>query len=142
MVSSGAVLSVEPALLEQTASPTTYYNAVQALVSQSFASSTPEDLRDQAAQRLAETRHSVLHGDLTACRDFNRMEDLPSIQVPTLIISGEEDALVPTRHARYLEDHIPGSQLAVIPNAGHMVILEQPQQVASTLLNFLNQIPY
>ncbi|MFN8540190.1 MAG: alpha/beta fold hydrolase [Thermomicrobiales bacterium] len=54
----------------------------------------------------------------------DRRERLGAIQVPTLVISGSEDALVPPYLGRELADHIPGAKYAVIHGVGHSANLE------------------
>jgi pimeloyl-ACP methyl ester carboxylesterase len=66
------------------------------------------------------------------------MDRLGSISQNTLVVCGEEDQMTPVRYAQYLASTIPNAQLKVIPNAGHMVMLEQPHLVAECLLSFLN----
>lgn len=51
---------------------------------------------------------------------------LPSIHVPTLIVVGDEDVLTPPAMSEEMQRAIPGSQLAIIPQAGHMPNMEQP----------------
>jgi pimeloyl-ACP methyl ester carboxylesterase len=65
------------------------------------------------------------------------LEDVAAIGCPTLIITGENDSAYPVSDAQAQHDLIPGSQLALIENAGHMPTLEQPDQVNPILLNFL-----
>lgn len=58
---------------------------------------------------------------------------LASIKVPTLIVVGEGDQITPPDVARELHAGIAGSTLAVIPQAGHMALLEQPDMVHAAL---------
>ncbi len=58
------------------------------------------------------------------------------------MICGQEDELTPLRYSQYLADQIQGASLEVIAEAGHMVMLERPQAVASALSGFLAQVPY
>lgn len=51
---------------------------------------------------------------------------LPSLTCPTLVVSGEEDILIPRAETERLQRCIPGALLDVIPGAGHLVNLEQP----------------
>ncbi len=51
---------------------------------------------------------------------------LASIDVPTLVIVGEEDALTPPKYARVMHEAVAGSTLVEIPRAGHVSNLEQP----------------
>jgi pimeloyl-ACP methyl ester carboxylesterase len=142
LVGSGARLKVNPALLEIAASETTFQTVIDLVVSWSFSSSVPAELVGLASKRMAETRPSVLYGDFQACNVFDVTSRLGEIQVPTLVICGRDDRMTPLRHAQYLVDNIPGARLAAIPDAGHMVMLEQPQAVAKTLGEFLAAVSY
>jgi pimeloyl-ACP methyl ester carboxylesterase len=88
------------------------------------------------------TRQSVLYGDLLACNRFDVMDRLGAIQQNTLVICGVDDQMTPVRYAQYLSNSMPNARLNVIPNAGHMVMLEQPQLVANSLLSFLKDISF
>jgi pimeloyl-ACP methyl ester carboxylesterase len=71
-------------------------------------------------------------------RDRNdHTANLPSIAVPTLMIVGAEDAITPPKVAQAMQSAIPRSQLAVVPDAGHMAVMEQPEQVNRTIANFV-----
>ncbi|HXY44595.1 MAG TPA: alpha/beta hydrolase [Acidimicrobiales bacterium] len=61
---------------------------------------------------------------------------LPAIDVPTLLIWGEEDHWLDLSVARSLQDRIPGSRLRVIPRAGHFSPEDAPAQVAAEILAF------
>lgn len=63
--------------------------------------------------------------------------DLASIDVPTLVIVGEDDAVTPPEAARKLHEHIGGSRLVVIPGAGHLSNLEAPEAFNDALGGFL-----
>ncbi len=65
-------------------------------------------------------------------------DQLYKIEVPTLIIVGDEDVLTPIGHARNMADHIPHSKVAVIPYAGHCSTVEQPEAVNKALQDFLS----
>ena len=58
---------------------------------------------------------------------------LAGIDVPTVVIVGEADAITPPEVAREMHDGIADSRLAVIPNAGHMALLERPAAVNAAL---------
>ena len=89
-----------------------------------------------------ETRPTVLYGDLMACDAFDAMDQLSKLSLPTLIVCGSDDQMTPLRHSEFLREHIAGAHLEVVPNAGHMVMLEQPDRVSSLLADFINSIPY
>jgi 3-oxoadipate enol-lactonase len=62
---------------------------------------------------------------------------LREIRVPTLIVCGAEDTLTPVAEAEALQRGIAGSRLVVIPRAGHLANLEQPEAVNQALSEFL-----
>ena len=59
---------------------------------------------------------------------------------PTLIIWGEKDAQIPLKFAQRLHREIPESHLVIIPNAGHMVLFDAPERVASALSDFIARL--
>lgn len=138
LLGSGARLRVHPEFLQRTANDTTLQSAIAMIVAQSFSDQAPERLVELATRRMAETRRTVLHGDFIACDVFDEMERLEEIDKPCIVITGEQDRLTPTRYAQYLADSLPNAELHVVPQAGHMVMLEKPQQVANLLKRFLD----
>jgi pimeloyl-ACP methyl ester carboxylesterase len=64
-------------------------------------------------------------------------ESLATIQVPTLVIVGEKDALTPPSDSRALAAAIPGARLVEIPGAGHFSNLQAPGPFNAALLGFL-----
>jgi len=58
-------------------------------------------------------------------------------EVPTLIIWGERDPLIPVRHAHEAHERIPGSRLEIFSGAGHFPYRDDPQRFASVVLDFV-----
>jgi 3-oxoadipate enol-lactonase len=54
--------------------------------------------------------------------------DLPGIDVPTLVVTGADDTLIPSAVTAEMADVIPGAELAVIERAGHLSSLERPDE--------------
>ena len=73
----------------------------------------------------------VLYGDFLACDRHDITESLGKIAVPTLIVCGSEDKMTPMASSEYLRDHIPGAALTIIPEAGHMVMMEEARCVST-----------
>ncbi len=92
----------------------------------------------QGAEAFARNRAAVLKGDFRACDAFDVMHELAAIRVPTLVLCGEEDRLTPVKYARFLHEQIPGALLAIVPGAGHMVMLEKPAEFNRILTAFLD----
>jgi pimeloyl-ACP methyl ester carboxylesterase len=84
---------------------------------------------------------AVVHDDFWAANQFDAMDRVGGIRTPTLIICGEEDRLTPVKYSEYLHEQIPGSQLVVIPHAGHLVVLEAPRATNGAIAAFLRTLP-
>jgi 3-oxoadipate enol-lactonase len=65
---------------------------------------------------------------------------LKTINVPTLIITGDEDILTGVPDAELMKQHIPGSGLRVVAKAGHFSPWEQPEEVGKLIRNFLDRV--
>lgn len=65
---------------------------------------------------------------------------LPQIAVPTLVITGEEDELIPVSESRAIAAAVPGATLVVIPGAGHLSNMEQPDAFNNALNAFLTKL--
>jgi 3-oxoadipate enol-lactonase len=65
---------------------------------------------------------------------------LKTIHVPTLLVTGDEDILTGSNEAELMRQHISGSQLRVIPKAGHYSPWEQPEQAGKLLRQFLERL--
>jgi pimeloyl-ACP methyl ester carboxylesterase len=66
--------------------------------------------------------------------------DLKVLGKPVLIIWGEQDRQNPLKYAARLQRDIPGSQVVTIPDAGHLVLFDAPDQVAHALNDFIGQL--
>jgi pimeloyl-ACP methyl ester carboxylesterase len=66
--------------------------------------------------------------------------DLKTINIPTLIAIGEEDVLSTVADGELMRQNIAGSQLKVIPKAGHFAPWEQPEAVGIILRQFLDAV--
>jgi len=68
---------------------------------------------------------------------FDLTDRLGEIQSPTLVISGENDSVVPPETQFELVEKIPNAQHVLIPNSGHAVIAEKPDEFNQAMLDFL-----
>lgn len=68
------------------------------------------------------------------------MDTLKTINVPTLLITGEEDIFTGRNEAELMRQHIPNSEMRVIPKAGHYSCWEQPEGAAKLLRQFLDSL--
>jgi pimeloyl-ACP methyl ester carboxylesterase len=88
-----------------------------------------------AGERILEgAQPGVLHSDLAACDAYREgLGAAAKIQVPTLVMAGEKDQMIPLKSARILASAIPASQLVVLEGAGHMLMAERPDEVLRAL---------
>jgi pimeloyl-ACP methyl ester carboxylesterase len=137
-----ARLAVNPQLLAAAGSAEKFDQAIQAIVAWSISRNADQRLKELVIKRMADIRPSVLHGDLLACNGFDISERVSEIQCPTLVVCGAEDRMTPVRNSQFLADHIPVARLEIVPGAGHMVMLENPEAVSHVLVKFLDALEY
>ena len=74
---------------------------------------------------------------LRACLDYDFRDRLPDVKVPTLIVWGEKDAIIPVRDAHEFERLISDSRKVVMKDTGHIPMAERPQAFNDVLVDFL-----
>jgi pimeloyl-ACP methyl ester carboxylesterase len=97
------------------------------------------------AGAVAQTRQVILQtpreGIAAALRGMAVRPDvtalLRSLDLPTLVVCGEQDAIAPPAEMRQIALAMPSATYVEIPAAGHMAPLEQPASVNAALLHFL-----
>jgi pimeloyl-ACP methyl ester carboxylesterase len=100
---------------------------------------TRPDVVDRVRALAASSSAEAITGALRAL--MTRPDSTPqlaAIHVPTLIVVGEEDAVTPRAAADEMHRGISGSELVVIPAAGHLSNLEQPAAFDAALIRFLD----
>jgi pimeloyl-ACP methyl ester carboxylesterase len=85
------------------------------------------------------TSYVGLRRQAEAIGGHDTLERLTAIRVPTLITVGAEDILVPPAFSEELQARIPGAAFTLIPDAGHVHFLEQPQAFNDAMLGFLSK---
>ena len=63
-------------------------------------------------------------------REPEKWDDIGSLQMPVLLLWGEQDSVVPVSHGRAFDEAVPNSRLIIYPDAGHLPMEETPEQVA------------
>ena len=87
------------------------------------------------AQELTPARTAVGQGAAIAGHDSR--ERLPELRMPVLVVHGEEDRLVPPDNARDLARLIPGAELRIVPNAGHLLGTDAERETAAAVLGHI-----
>ena len=138
LVGTGARLRVAPAILEGLL--TDFQATTELITDWALAPSVDPKMRAAVLERMRETPAPVIHNDFAACDAFDVMGRLAEIHTPALIVCGTEDRLTPPKYSQYLHQHLPDSRLVLVPQAGHMVMLEQPQAVTQAFQRFLDEL--
>jgi pimeloyl-ACP methyl ester carboxylesterase len=103
-----------------------------------FTPKTPPEVVERATTIAAEQPVANLVATLRALAARpDSYETATTIDVPSLVLVGEDDALTPPGEARELAGHLPAGTLVEIPGAGHLTPLEKPDEVKEELLVFL-----
>ncbi len=74
---------------------------------------------------------------LNIIRRSSIRRELKQLNIPTLIVWGSRDRVVPLEHGAFMAKHIPGARLAIIRGAGHMPFYEKPRECSRLILSFL-----
>jgi 3-oxoadipate enol-lactonase len=99
--------------------------------------SQPE-LVTRVRKMMASTSLAVVVGDLAAMRDRTDSTALMAqIDKPTLILHGADDQLIPSAEAQVMSATIPNARLHVLPEAGHLLNMEEPEAFNEAVRSFL-----
>jgi pimeloyl-ACP methyl ester carboxylesterase len=135
LVGTGARLRVDPTVFE--ALRQGHEAAARLVAERAFGPAASAALRAEGIADLTRCPVPVIEGDFRACDAFDVMADVGRIGLSALVVCGEQDVLTPPKYARYLHDRLAGSRLALVPDAGHYVMREQPAMVNAALADFL-----
>lgn len=96
------------------------------------------ELKEQFTDILSKSDEEGISAGLVALATrMDQSEMISQINVPTLIISGEEDKVIALSDMKFLNDSIPYSQLEVIKKAGHLSNMENPESFNKLVAEFL-----
>jgi pimeloyl-ACP methyl ester carboxylesterase len=106
-----------------------------------FAGDPPSDLVPLLEEMAADVRPESMRTALLVMAQTDQRDLLPRIAVPTLLLWGERDARSSLGVAHELQQAIPNSELVVIPGAGHVSNLEQPEAFNDAVRTFCRAHP-
>ncbi|GAB4581287.1 MAG: alpha/beta hydrolase [Anaerolineales bacterium] len=139
LVGIGLPFEVPPEMIENLSNPSMVSAALNQIKALSFSPNAPSRLVELVFKGLVDMRASVLRGDFLACARFSLHSILAQIIQPTIVIAGAQDQIVPLRYAQLLSKKITGATLRVLPDAGHLLMLEKPNDTADCLRAFLRK---
>lgn len=138
LVGTGARLKVLPKILDGIKE--NFRETIPRIIQYAYSRKAPSELIEQGVNQMLQGRPEVLHGDFSACDRFDVMKEVERIHLPTLILCGEDDELTPVKYSQFLHSRIEGSRLEVLPNAGHMVMMESSQAFNEKIREFIGEI--
>ena len=98
----------------------------------------PADDEERAQQGIERVRSlSTVGRFLWPVPDKGLTKRLHRVKSPTLVLVGERDPIVPPEHGAEVSSRIAGSQLRTLRHAGHLAMLEQPDEFVETVAGFL-----
>jgi pimeloyl-ACP methyl ester carboxylesterase len=107
-----------------------------------FSPSTSTALVGDWRERMARTAPAGIAAALRGMADRAGSDDvLRAWERPLLIVVGEDDSVTPPPMAERMHSMVPGAELVVIPRAGHLPPVEQPDHFADALRTFLDRLP-
>jgi pimeloyl-ACP methyl ester carboxylesterase len=117
-------------------------NSVIALAAKfSVTKENRERLSRTVIEGLSRANPDILYGDLLACDRLDIGNEVSSIRKPTLVMCGADDKMTPPALSQFLRDNIPGAQLSLIENAGHMAMMENAEAFNRALKAFALSLP-
>ena len=112
--------------------------AAEAAVPFIYDPATPRERIDEdlAVRKPWFPRPEAYMAQLMAILGWEAYSRIPAIRVPTLVIHGESDRLVPPGNGKLIAERIPGAKLVMIPRASHLFVTDQPEATHSTIQTF------
>ena len=79
--------------------------------------------------------------DRFALAGFDETGSLEPLRaIPTLVLTGDADTMIPKEHSELIVERLPEAEFVVVPDAGHMVLLEKPDVVSEALTGLLRRV--
>jgi len=113
-----------------------WMNRVAGLTGPSFIQADPELVQLMASAEVEPIHPAAYERQLQAILGFDSWDRLLSLQIPTMVVHGEADPLVPFANGLKLAGRIPRAELIALPGVGHLAPLEAPIEVLSAIFDF------
>ncbi len=145
-------LDVEAAVLAGTGAKLPVAESLRELLAEDFEKAVEvlhgddnlfHDADEQAVQQsvdtIREAGQAVTRRDFLTCHEFDVRDRLDDIDVPVLAVTGEHDSLTPPWFHEYLADNVASAEMALIDDAAHLTMVEQPVAFTETVRTFLDE---
>lgn len=95
---------------------------------------------DEAVASMKRVGQAQTLRDFRACDAFDAVERVGKLGVPLLALTGEEDRLTPPKFAQFFANRVAGAQARIVPRAGHLIMVERPEETNAELRAFVHQL--
>ena len=138
LIGTGARLRVSAEIFKQL--DENWPACIDTLVDWAITASAPQELRARAKGWHVLVGRDSTRTDYAACNEFDVMSRLGELRLPALVLVGAEDRMTPVKYSTFLHEHIPGSTLEVVDDAGHLVMAEKPAQSNAAIAAFMRRL--
>ncbi len=135
LISTGCKLRVNPKILDGLRE--NYIKAVREIAPWTVSKKAEKSVLDKVIEIFSSCDPRVAYNDFLACDKFDGRDYARNIRIPVSILVGKDDVMTPVRLSEELKELIPSSQLKVIEGAGHMLQLEKPKELATSIMDFV-----
>ena len=138
LIASGARLGVAERVFESLARDPE--GAVREIARTAYGPQAPEEMIERGVETLSRASRETLEADFRACNAFDVRDRLGELRVPLRILCGGADRLTLPRFAEKLAEAVAGSKLLLVPGAGHLLMIERPDEVNAELTAFADEV--
>lgn len=135
LIGGGAHMPVNPAMLDGLQN--NREATIDLITKFSWYKTADEADKRRNKDAMLATDPIVLYEDFAACNQFDVRGKVAQITIPTLLVCGSDDKMMPPENSQYLAVHLPQAELAIIENAGHYVMVEKEGEVTAVITDFL-----
>ncbi|MFX1457184.1 MAG: alpha/beta fold hydrolase [Promethearchaeota archaeon] len=96
-----------------------------------------ETMDNNVKKEFLKTAPNVCYDDFKICDEFDTLDKTAQIEIPCLILVGREDIMTPVKYSEFFYKKIKNSELVIIDNAGHLVMIEQPKKLNQAIENYI-----
>lgn len=138
-IGSGARLRVHPVYLEALEKAIPGPDSLEAM------EPPPNPLIDAEVAEVMKKRRlengpALILSYFKACDNFDILDRVQDIKVPTLAICGSEDIMTPPKYTHFMVEKMPNARAVIIPEASHLVYVEKPEEVNQAIKEFLQEL--
>jgi pimeloyl-ACP methyl ester carboxylesterase len=135
LVATGFKLPVAPAFLQGLQDD--FEKTVDTIMHYAYAPGTGQWMVDEGSALLKASGSKLVFHDFLACNEFDRQKELSDIDLPCLVVCGDQDKMTPPSLSRRLQQLIRGSRMKLLAEAGHMVMIEKPTAFNQCIREFI-----